>query len=253
MNRFYTVYVIIQARGASLLLITQPDHAALAGRIMRHWKSGHFDAHPRRSSILLAIDEHDNGWREVDAAPVLDPATGGILDFVNAPAVVRRAIWPRSVERLANDPWSAALVANHASHIYRHYRNEIEWQRFFADLEGARDRHLARRPELTLDDLLADYFFLRMGDVLSLTFCNAWNEAPDELGYEIRCDGARLSVSPNPFGGEAVQMNVPARELPTGAFSSPDEAARAFDAAERTFLTGWITADLAATTLLIDR
>jgi len=230
--------MIIQARGPTALLITQPDHAALSGRIMMRWNDRGFETHRRRASILLAIREHDNGWREVDASPVLDPASGRMLDFVSVPADVRRAIWPRGVQRLSGDPWAAALVAQHALHVYRHYRGDREWARFFVDLEAARDNHLRRAATLTIDDLLADYFFVRMGDLLSLTFCNAWTEAPDELGYTIRCCGERLSVAPDPFGGLEIPMEVPARELPNAAFASVGEAATAFDSADLLPLRG---------------
>lgn len=227
--------MIIQARGSTALLITQPDHAALAGRIMARWQDRDFNAHPRRSSVLLAISEHDNGWDEVDAAPVVDSASGRLLDFVDVPADVRRAIWPRAVERLSrSDRWAAALVAQHAAHVYRRFRGDREWDRFFADLEAARDdlvRRAAAGGKLTLDDLLADYFFVRMGDLLSLTFCNAWEEAPDELGYKIRCGQSRLIVTPDPFAAREIPMEVPARELPNRTFASPSEAAGAFGSA----------------------
>lgn len=229
--------MIIQARGPALLLITQPDHAALAGRIMNEWHDRDFAAHPRRSSVLLAIREHDNGWQEVDASPVLDPATGRMLDFVDIPAGARRAIWPRGVERLSEDPWAAALVAQHAVHVYRRYRDDPDWRAFFAELEVARDRqivHAASTPafaSLTLDDLVADYFFVRMGDLLSLTFCNAWTEAPDELGYAITCRDRRVTVTPDPFGGREIPIEVPARELPNRAFVSSAEASSVFKSA----------------------
>ncbi len=207
---------------------------------MQRWADGDFPRHPRRDSILLAIREHDNGWREVDAAPVLDP-DGRMLDFVNVPADARRAIWPRGVERLSADPWAAALVAQHAVHVYRHYRENAEWIGFFAELEAARDAHLRRAQGLSLDHLLGDYFFVRMGDLLSLTFCNAWSEAPDELGYAIRCAAQRLAVSPDPFAGEETVFDVPARELPNRAFGSTEDAAEAFRAAPVSSLAGVIS------------
>lgn len=238
--------MIIQARGSAALLITQPDHAALSGRLMAHWKDRDFDIHPRRASILLAVREHDNGWNEVDAAPVLDLGSGQVLDFMNVPADTRRAIWPRGVERLArntNDRWAAALVAQHAVHVYRHYRDEREWTRFFAHMETARDEHVRAaaagtqpgadtgRHALSMDELLADYFFVRVGDLLSLTFCNAWCHAPDELGYTIGYEEGRLTVEPDPFGGCEVPIEVPARLLPQTRFASSAEANRAFASA----------------------
>jgi hypothetical protein len=161
----------------------------------------------------------------VDAAPIVDGATGRILDFINVPAPLRRGVWPRGAERLAEDPWAAALVANHAVHVYRRYRDDPEWQPFFAELEATRARHLERAGGLTRDELLADYFFLRMGDLLSLTFCNAWSEAPEEFGFAIRWSAQRLTVTPDPFGGEEIQIEVPARELPDRMFASTGEAA----------------------------
>ena len=53
-----------------------------------------------------------------------------------------------------------------------------------------------------MDDLLSDYFFLRIGDPASLTFCNGWLDAPDETGHAVRFDGKRMLPPPDPFGGE---------------------------------------------------
>ena len=237
--------MIIQAHGSTSLLITQPDHAALSGRIMAHWKDRDFDTHPRRASILLAVREHDNGWHEVDAAPVLDPHSMQVLDFMNVPADIRRAIWPRGVQRLARDTkdrWAAALVAQHAVHVYRHYRADPEWAPFFAQMETMREEHLHAaaiaqpsagnaQPTLSMDELLADYFFVRVGDLLSLTFCNAWPHAPDELGYAIGYEHGKLTVVPDPFDGCSVPVDVPARLLPQARFASGAEAARAFASA----------------------
>ena len=91
------------------LVITQPEHAGLAGRIMKHWL-GDLAGSPRRAEILVAVNEHDNGWRDVDAAPIVDPATGRLLDFIHAPDHVRQDVWPRGVECLAATPYAAFTV-----------------------------------------------------------------------------------------------------------------------------------------------
>src|SRR5687767_13560839 len=129
--------MIIRPANGSQLLITQPDHAALAADIMRHWQADGLPDSPRRALILFAICEHDNGWAEVDAAPIVDASSGRILDFVNAPDVVRRDVWPRGVERLAAMPYAAALLAQHALHIYRRYHAASEWAPFFLEMQAA--------------------------------------------------------------------------------------------------------------------
>ena len=94
--------MIVRTNPDHLLLITQPDHAALSAAIMARWRRDGLPAHPRREWLLLATREHDAGWAEVDVAPIVDPASGRLLDFVHAPDAVRQEVWPRSIERLAH-------------------------------------------------------------------------------------------------------------------------------------------------------
>ena len=68
----------------------------------------------------------------------MDPATGRIADFISAPLAVRQGIWPRGVTRLAGDPWAAALVAQHAIHVYSRYAADPEWQAFLDRMEELR-------------------------------------------------------------------------------------------------------------------
>jgi hypothetical protein len=232
--------MIVRPAGSSQLLITQPDHAALSAHIMREWRAGGFADNPRRDAILLAIGEHDNGWRDVDAAPIVDEATGRIHDFVSAPDPIKRAIWPRGVERLAYAPYSAALVAQHAVHVYRHKRDDAEWTPFFGEMEALRDRHLGIA-RLEMKDLLADYPFVRIGDLASLTFCNGWTEQKvDDVSYAIRYDGTRLTISPDPFEGSQAPIEVRARELPSQPFRSSSQAQAAFEESRKVKVKGTV-------------
>jgi hypothetical protein len=206
--------VIVRPDGEHLLLITQPDHAALAARLMAAWQRDGLPTSPRRDVILLATAEHDNGWREDDAAPIVDRESGRVIDFMHAPDDVRQRIWPRGVARLAASPYAAALVAEHAIEIYRPNRVHPEWTAFFAEMERIRDAQLRRAAPLTLADLARDYFFVRMGDLLSLTFCCGWLEDRRHGEYDIHWTGARLTVHPDPFDGREVDVAVPARRFP---------------------------------------
>jgi len=239
--------VIVRRDGAQQLLITQPDHASLAARVMDGWQADGWRESPRQAAIRLAIAEHDNGWREPDES-LLVGRDGRILDFVAAPDEVRRAVWPRGTARLAASPYAAALVAQHALHVYDRYRTRADWRPFFSQMEQIRDRWLAASDRAAATHLLDDYFFVRMADTMSLTFCNGWTEiqeqprpSNDRSGagvYRVRLSGSRLIVSPDPFGGHDVPFAISARQLPSAPFRSADEARRAFDAAPVIELTG---------------
>ena len=129
--------MIVRHAGEALLLITQPDHAALARTIMERWTSDGLPDSPRRESILLAVGQHDNGWHDVDVAPMV-LADGHIADFVSAPAEIRRGVWPRGVASLERDPWTAALVAQHAAFVYSRFIGDPEWAPFFEQMQALR-------------------------------------------------------------------------------------------------------------------
>ena len=233
--------MIVQRRGGSLLLIRQPDHAALSARVMEHWRADGFPDSPARAAVLHAIEEHDNGWLEPDAAPLVHESTGRIADFVSAPDGVKRAVWPRGVARLAHAPYAAALVAQHALHVFRRFRTDAGWAEFFAEMEQARASAAQSIGARTLDDVQRDYPFLRIGDLISLTFCNAWTDPQKDdagSGYEIRLAGTRVIVAPDPFDGREIPLAVPARELPDRPFRSAADARDAWSAAPNVVLTG---------------
>ena len=231
--------MIVREAGSTLILITQPDHAALARRIMERWTDEDLVRSPRRRDILHAVEHHDDGWIDVDRAPIVDDATGALLNFITAPIAVRQGIWPRGVGLLASRPYAAALVAQHALHVYRRYREEPAWSAFFAEMESLRAHHLRGAEPATLDVLLSDYRWLRTGDILSLAFSNGWTDAQhDERGGSVRLTGDRLVLTPDPFGGTEVPLAVPARAVSAASFASADAAAAAYARAPVTILTG---------------
>ena len=236
--------MIVRDTGATLQLITQPDHAALARTIMERWTADGLPDSPRRASILHAIDQHDNGWIEPDAAPIVDPLTGTISDFIHAPVETRRAVWPRAVQRLSADIWAAALVAQHAIHIYSRYADELEWWPFFEEMARLR-RHYATRMRTSMEDdadplelLARDYLFLRVGDLISLAFCNAWTETQHHEEYTIAPSAKDVSITPDPFGGARIPMSIRARELPNRRYRDNDDAREAWNAAPEITLHG---------------
>jgi hypothetical protein len=220
----------------TLHLITQPDHAALARRLMEHWEP--LRSAERRDAILLAIGEHDNGWRELDALPSADPATGQIFDFMTLPIEERQAVWPRGIERLAQrDPWAAALVALHALSVYSRYRADAHWAGFFAEVEVLCSS-LTRASGKTAAELQADYPFLRIGDLVSLTFCNRLTEPQAFEQWTIRLVADRVTITPDGWGGGELPFTVVAREVPDISYRTAAELAAAFAKAPVVVLGG---------------
>jgi uncharacterized protein DUF3891 len=232
--------VIVRTDSDPPLLITQPDHAALAATIMRGWVSGGLPESPRNVAIMLAIQAHDNGWQEVDAEPCLDPATGRVLDFIHVPEDVRHAVWKRGVARLAGEPYAAALVAQHALHIYRRMRQQPGWRQFFVDMTAARDQHLTASHE-TIETLQREYAFLRLADLAALTFCGVeTNGQAQEMGYDIRLEGPHLIIAPDPYAGGAFDIEIAGREL-ASSFASVADARTAWQAAPRRTVAGVVS------------
>ena len=231
--------MIVRPGDGVLHLITQPDHAALARRIMSLWPS--LQKAERRRDILTAIEHHDRGWREPDAAPTVDPATGRIRDFVHAPIDVRQGVRPDSVRRLAAAPWAAALVAHHALSIYDRFRADDAWTEFFARMTALRDEHLAAAGA-DMKALARDYVYVRLGDLLSLAFCTAASE-PSTLGpWTIRLDGSRLHVDPNPFILD-VTFAIEAREIPDVPYPNDETLREALAAAPSRALEGVVAVE----------
>lgn len=227
--------MIVRPRHESILLITQPDHAHLAGLIMA--RSAGLHEHPRRASILRAVADHDNGWREEDDRPMVHRESGEVVDFVTAPLAVRHRVWPRAVERLKEDPWAAALVAQHAITVYDRYRPDRAWDDFFAEMEGARDailRVIAGR----LEDLQSDYVHVRLGDLISLAFCTGWSDEQRFGEWTVQLHGDDVRVAPDPFGGVDVPLRIDARELRRRTFRSDEDLRHTIRQAPVVTLTG---------------
>lgn len=233
--------VIVRSEAHRFDLVTQRDHAALAGRLIEAWRTDDFCDRRSRPTVLLATREHDNGWREEDAEPMVDPA-GRPYDFIAVPDAVKKRIWPRAVARLAAlEPAAAALVAQHALRILRDRRGDPAWASFFTELETERDRLLrltGQAGPAGRDAFLRDYRLVYLGDVLSLVFCNNWTRPLRVEGYEVRLAGTVLEVTPDPFDGAVIALSVPARRIPARPYPTDADLRTALETAAIVNLTG---------------
>lgn len=84
--------------GESWLLITQVDHAHLAGDLAAAWGNAQTPPVPEPTLLLPAIRDHDEGWRSWEKSPRIHPDTGIPREFLEMPMTEAVAIWRRSIE-----------------------------------------------------------------------------------------------------------------------------------------------------------
>lgn len=118
-------------------LVTQPDHARLSAYLAAHWggtngflcagamdgAGGGSDVDDRvREAVLMAIAEHDNGWQEWEATPLIDEQDGLPVSFLGLSVESPREgldRWRRGVERFAErSPYAALLISLHMHWLY---------------------------------------------------------------------------------------------------------------------------------------
>lgn len=220
--------MIVVDDGPDWLLITQPDHARFAGELLRLWRGDGLAEHPRREEIVFAGREHDNGWREADAAPSWDAARGRPHEFTTLPEGDRREIWERGTARFADSrPAGALFVTLHALALLSGRRGDPGWDETLDRLEERRDE-LREATGLTAEEAAGDYRFVDLADLASLTACSRWTEPferewPDgrRHGRFERARGPEpgtLLLDPFPLAG-ATTFRVPARRIPRRAYA----------------------------------
>ena len=212
------------APGRAWRLITQPDHAFFAAELLALWRTDGLPVHPRRADLLFATREHDNGWRELDAAPAVDPRNGIPRNFLSQPAELRQEVWSRGIERYMNErPAAALLIVQHALNLFRDAAAAREWADFVAGLNRRRDELLAET-STSEAKLLGDYAWLDLADRISLVACGALPglEEPDgrrvNRGAGTATDRVTLAVQPFPLAG-ASTFKIPCRTVPARAYA----------------------------------
>ena len=210
--------MIVVHEPPDFLLITQPDHARLSAEMLSLWRRDRLPDHPRRRELLFAIREHDNGWREADAAPSCDAVLQRPHDFRSLPATERVEIWQRGIERFSSDhPYAALLIARHAESLHQHATEVSEtWLHYLSRLE-----HLRRDwfEDAGVDARLIDrdYRFLETADLLSLAVCCRWPQ-PFETGLvQAFVQQSTLHLSPFPLAGTTT-LRVSCRRIPDRSY-----------------------------------
>ncbi|MBI2371718.1 MAG: DUF3891 family protein [Deltaproteobacteria bacterium] len=102
---------------ARYLIVLQVDHSRVAGLLAAHWGNATF-AEPRPyASVVLAAQEHDNGWWDWEVRPTVNEQ-GAPVDYLGSVWALGR-VWldfmRQGIERvIERDPYAGLLVLMHS-------------------------------------------------------------------------------------------------------------------------------------------
>ena len=77
--------MIVLSSPPGLVLVRQPDHAALSACLAEAWRRPESMPPAIWQRLITAVRHHDDGWLEAEERPALD-ATGRPYDFKELPA-----------------------------------------------------------------------------------------------------------------------------------------------------------------------
>lgn len=214
-----------RALAASYHLISQPNHAALAGALAARFVAPQFPA--LDPLLVMAIAEHDCGWALFDseADPAVAPPVderGKPLSFIDiVPADFVRA-WTASIDRAEEIcPAGGIMVSTHFRRLCRHRLNAAADHAAdkavleqFDDREARRAARLLPAAKITPAQVAALTDTLQFCDLLSLYLCCGASEevtfpqmiagAGAPQGVRGRYEGGALHLQPSPFQRDAL-------------------------------------------------
>jgi len=249
--------MILQEQGDQLVIIRQTDHAVLAGFFAREWGNELFKRPEPFESFRLAVTEHDNGWREWELAPQIDPKTRLPYSFMSLPTEEHMQLYQRGIERIVKaDRYAGLLVSLHCAGLYDRARATIpgfsakyvksaENELVNVYLQALKLQQLRLKVDLRADAATKDYAQekiletnarrLEALDRLSLYFCmNSLEDATidgvpvdsqgSEVDWDVRAEpGNIVSISPYPFRREPLRISILTRRVPKRLYTnSPD-------------------------------
>lgn len=185
--------MLIREDDAGWSCIAQPAHAWLAGELARAWE-------PRLPpSVVLAIEQHDVAWAELDRRPPLNATARRAASFYEVPLDQRLALWTRVVDCLVTtDPYAALLVSLHATNIHTRYARTPP-AAFLAAQYADQDELLSRLPDATHEQAERDAETCFRIDAMSLDVC----ATTDDL----------VTIDDWPFAAAQVEVGVHERRM----------------------------------------
>jgi Protein of unknown function (DUF3891) len=228
----------------SIVMITQNDHAQLAGLFAAHWGNDRFEKPRPYGSLVRAAMFHDRGWIRYETSPQLNPETGKTPNYREVPndrmqleAFEWAGDWLSAI-----DPYAGLMITKHRSGLWQGRYGVIthppaiqrgtlppEIQSFIAKSEA---KQKIAADKLDAKEIAINYNLLQVWDMMSLYICSTellkpdWIE-PVPIAYSDAA-GVAMTLTPSqsntivldpyPFDQPSLTTNVIFRRLPQTKF-----------------------------------
>ena len=260
--------MITREYDGQLLVVTQPHHAELAGQLAAHWGNEGFHEPEPLLPMIRAANEHDNGWREWDNRPTIDPKTGLPYTFATLSYVEHAKLYWRGMTLAAEeDPYEGLMVNMHGRGLYnKRHRTDLAMKRvpigreekvavnrLVRESERLRKRLMkrlvadSRYKNLVSDDQVwANYCLLQAFDRISLHLC--WKglipygvqhvptgyRKGEETSVNLtpESDGS-VRLSPYPFKQSQFEVSVTGCLVPMKKYETDEEYRESYYRGER--------------------
>jgi hypothetical protein len=177
-------------------LISQIEHARISALLASQCRGrfGPVNSSLIRDEVLVAIAAHDDGWREWEQSPQLDPKHGRPLSFMELPVRDATAIWSKSIA-VAEEigPLAAWMVSGHFLRLLEHSehaRFDPLTQSWLAEISPRREAWFTRWQAIDPD----------VRDVIVAEEALDWLWAFDEASLWFCCH-CPVGGEPRPDGG----------------------------------------------------
>jgi hypothetical protein len=229
------------------LIIPQIEHARLAGELALAWGNERVRSLADFPKLLWGVAHHDDGWREWDEAPGLQPVTGFPRNFMEMRMRDSTAIWTKSISMCSADPLAGIAVSRHFCYLSRQVQSSghadaddlAALDQFLAEQAGvaatlshrARSQYTANGSNDELEKL-CDFGFrtVRFFDSVSLWLCCSEQHQPESLtapvGEAIRLipqASGLIAIDPYPLGVDSLVLETPVRRLAARRYGSDVE------------------------------
>jgi hypothetical protein len=246
--------MIFQQYRGHLLVVQQPDHGVQTGLFASHWGNEQTPPFTPREPVIAAGSRHDDGWKEWEAHPSIDPAAGQPWQFYRLTPHEHVPLYRRGIAMAAeHDPTTGVLVSMHGAGLYndRYGTFRLAEQHFSASERALVDEFLAEQAlfqqslaermrgrdlhtHITTDpQVWYNYLLLQLWDRLSLQYAFrlaadgeiAPLPRPDGTSTALRCrhqGDLSLILDPYPFDASPCTFPLETRLLPDQPYGNAE-------------------------------